>query len=338
MFSTRFCTFFEWAALREAFSDCMTFLRVNGCEVPINKEKNALSGDAAKKWIKSNSRTLGVHNGSFHADEVTATAFLLLYDLVDREGIIRSRDLDTLAKCEYVCDVGGIYDPKKKRFDHHQADYKGSLSSAGMVLLYLKTKGFMSEHLFETFNRTLVLGVDAHDNGIAKTEIGTTSFSQVISNFLPIDYEVSEEEMSRAFFEAVDFVVAHLDRLRKRTIYTLDCRSLVKKAMEEAGYALIFDRSIPWIENFFEAGGDFHPAQFVIMPSGSHWKLRGIPPNLQDRMKVRKPLPEAWAGLLEKELKKVSGIEGAVFCHKGRFISIWETKEDALKALHLALR
>ena len=40
---------------------------------------------------------------------------------------------------------------------------------------------------------------------------------------------------------------------------------------------------------------------------------------------------------LEEELKKVSGIKGAIFCHKGRFISIWETKEDALKALHAAL-
>lgn len=50
-------------------------------------------------------------------------------------------------------------------------------------------------------------------------------------------------------------------------------------------------------------------------------------------MKVRLPLPAEWAGLIEKELKEVSGITGAIFCHKGRFISIWKTKEDAFQAL-----
>jgi uncharacterized UPF0160 family protein len=283
-------------------------------------------------------RTLGIHSGSFHADEVTATALLLLYDLIDRQGIIRSRDLHELSRLEYVCDVGGVYDPNLKRFDHHQADYKGSLSSAGMVLLYLKDQGVIDPHVFEMYNRTLIIGVDAHDNGVAKLEMGTTSFSQVISNFLPIDYESTDKEMDCAFFEAVDFVVRHLDRLRKRLLYTIECQSLVRNAMKETGFALIFDASIPWIDNFFDLGGDVHPAQFVIMPSGSHWKLRGIPPSIHERMKVRRPLPEAWAGLLEEELKKVSGIPGAVFCHKGRFISIWETKEDAIRALHIALK
>ena len=32
-------------------------------------------------------RTLGTHDGSFHADEVTACALLLLFDLIDMEGI-----------------------------------------------------------------------------------------------------------------------------------------------------------------------------------------------------------------------------------------------------------
>lgn len=283
-------------------------------------------------------RTLGVHSGSFHADEVTAAALLLLFDRIDRDGILRSRSSSELDNCEYVCDVGGIYDPKKKRFDHHQSDYRGSLSSAGMVLLYLKETAVIDSHLYDTFNRTLVMGVDAHDNGVAKMEVGTTTFSQVISNFLPIDYEASDREMDAAFLSAVDFVVGHLDRLRKRTLYTAKCLTLVKDAMKGTGYAMIFDVSIPWMENFFELGGEVHPAQFVIMPSGNHWKLRGIPPSLHDRMKVRCPLPEKWAGLLEADLKKVSGISGAVFCHKGRFISIWETKDDALRALHIALQ
>jgi uncharacterized UPF0160 family protein len=50
-------------------------------------------------------------------------------------------------------------------------------------------------------------------------------------------------------------------------------------------------------------------------------------------MNVRRPLPEHWAGKLGEDLKKETGIEGAIFCHKGRFTSVWETKQDALRAL-----
>ena len=107
--------------------------------------------------------------------------------------------------------------------------------------------------------------------------------------------------------------------------------------MSESAQALIFEESIPWLDNFFELGGELHPAQFVVMPAGPHWKLRGIPPNLNERMKVRKPLPETWAGLRDEELRKVTGIQGAIFCHKGRFISVWNSREDAVRAVELVL-
>lgn len=283
-------------------------------------------------------RSFGTHDGSFHADEVTACSLLLLFDLIDRDKIVRSRDPDVLARCDYVCDVGGVYDPSKRRFDHHQVDYQGQMSSAGMILLYLKNQEIISPHLYETTNKVIIAGVDAHDNGRANLEPGVTTFSQVVSNFLPIEYESSPENMQKAFLQALDFVLGHLDRLHKRFYYTLQCEGFVKIAMSQSQNALIFDHALPWMENFFELGGDLHPAEFVIMPAGKHWKLRGIPPSLHERMKVRKPLPESWAGLHEAELRKASGIPGAIFCHKGRFISIWETKEDALKALHIAMK
>ena len=47
--------------------------------------------------------------------------------------------------------------------------------------------------------------------------------------------------------------------------------------------------------------------------------------------------PKNWAGLLNDELMRISGIPGAIFCHKGRFISVWETREDAIKALEYTL-
>ena len=283
-------------------------------------------------------RSFGTHDGSFHADEATACSLLLLYGRIDRDKVNRTRDPAILSRCDYVCDVGGEYNPAKRRFDHHQAEYQGPMSSAGMTLLYLRDQGDIDPLFYEHLNRALIMGVDAHDNGVAKLEPGISSFSQVVSNFLPIEYDVGADEMNAAFFKAVDFIVGHLDRLHKRHLYISDCRTAVQEKMRDGGYAMIFEAPIPWMENFFDMGGDLHPAQFVIMPAGPHWKLRGIPPSMSERMKVRRPLPENWAGLHEEDLKRVSGIDGAIFCHKGRFISIWKTKEDALRALHLALQ
>lgn len=282
-------------------------------------------------------RSVGTHDGSFHADEVTACALLLVFGLIDKDKIIRSRDLRVLEECEYVCDVGGVYDPQRKRFDHHQSEYTGDLSSAGMVWLYLKDQGIVDQQTYDFFNRSLIWGIDAHDNGRITSEVGVCTFSHVLSNFVPPIYDAPAEVQTKAFFEAFDFVVGHLKRLLERFRYIQSSREKVAASMQKREKYLFFDEAIPWMESFFEMGGETHPARFVIMPSQGHWKLRGIPPTLEERMKVRQPLPQEWAGLLDEDLKRVSGIQGAIFCHKGRFISVWETKEDAFKALEYVL-
>ncbi len=282
-------------------------------------------------------RSVGVHDGTFHADEVTACALLALFNLIDEDKIIRSRNPEELAKCEYVCDVGGVYDPKQKLFDHHQVDYTGPWSSAGMVLNYLKTEKIISEKEYHFFNGTLVIGIDDHDNGRAPLPKGYCSFSHVISNFVPVQHDCSAEEQYSCFIEGFHFALSHLRRIWERYQYVFSCKEKVQKVMAECRDCLIFNESLPWLEGFFELQGEDHPARFVIMPSGPHWKLRGIPPSFEDRMNVRVPLPEEWAGLLEEELQAVSGISGAVFCHKGRFISVWKTKEDAIKALEYTI-
>lgn len=283
-------------------------------------------------------KSFGTHDGTFHADELTACAFLLLFNLIDRDKVFRTRDQEKLSNLEFVCDVGGIYDPSIKRFDHHQVEYKGSLSSAGMILKYLLEENIIDEEFYNYFNRSLVIGVDAIDNGLTTQKIGHCSFSGVITNFVPIHHNADDKILLTAFNEALDFVYGHLKRLHDRYFYIKSCQEKVKKSMLEGKDVLIFEEPLPWMENFFELQGENHPALFVIMPAGDHWKLRGIPPTYDQKMKVRKLLPKHWAGLLDDDLVKATKIDGAIFCHKGRFISIWKTKEDALKALALILK
>ncbi len=279
-------------------------------------------------------RSIGTHDGTFHADEVTACALLILFKLADADKIIRTRDHPLLDQCEYVCDVGGIYDPSQKLFDHHQADYQGPMSSAGMILLYLRDFKIIQPKEYDYFNRTLILGVDAHDNGNDLQVRGVCTYSHVISSFTPVPQDVPNDVMDAAFFDAFKFALGYLERIWKKYHYLQECREIVDVAMKNGDRYLMFDKSIPWLDSFFELGGINHPAQFVVMPAGDHWKLRGIPPSSEDRMGVRMPLPREWAGLLEGDLKIKTGIPGAIFCHKGRFISVWETREDAMKALN----
>ena len=282
-------------------------------------------------------RSIGTHDGSFHADEVTACALLVTFGLADENKIVRSRDPAELNRCEFVCDVGGIYDPSKKRFDHHQSEYTGEMSSAGMILLYLKEQGVIDAATYDFLNNSLVRGVDAHDNGKVTSQIGTCTFSHVVSNFVPAVYDPPGDVQTKAFFEALDFVIGHLKRLLERFSYIYACREKVAESMRKKEKFLYFEEAMPWMDSFFEMEGESHPALFVVMPSGGHWKVRGIPPSSEEKMKVRVPLPLEWAGLLDGDLKRASGIPGAIFCHKGRFISVWETKEDAFKALEYML-
>ena len=285
---------------------------------------------------KMEMRAVGVHDGTFHADEVVACALLYLLGLIDRDKIIRTRAIEKLENLEYVCDVGGLFDSEKKRFDHHQIDYEGSLSSAGMVLAYLSDEKIITEKEYTFLNENLVRGVDAHDTGTT-TPPGFANFSHIVAGFNPVEYDADRAALDRGFFEAFDFAVDYLRRLRKKYAYLLSCRAEVVRSMEEGKECLYFERPIAWLENFFDEGGKEHPAEFLIMPSGDHWKLRAVPPSLDRRMEMRRALPEKWAGLMNRALEEASGIEGAVFCHRGRFISIWKTKEAAQKALEEAL-
>ena len=63
---------------------------------------------------------IGTHNGTFHCDEALACFMLKqLPEYKDAE-IVRTRDPAVLDTCDIVVDVGGVFDPSKHRYDHHQ--------------------------------------------------------------------------------------------------------------------------------------------------------------------------------------------------------------------------
>jgi uncharacterized UPF0160 family protein len=87
------------------------------------------------------------HNGQFHADEVFACALILEH--VGELKIERTRVINVVEYSNtetFIVDVGGIYDPEMRNFDHHQDE---TLEASNMlVLFYLRDAGIISENLF----------------------------------------------------------------------------------------------------------------------------------------------------------------------------------------------
>jgi len=95
---------------------------------------------AAKK-VKTERRTIGTHNGTFHCDEALAVFLLRQTSTYKDADLIRTRDPVKLDSCDIVVDVGAVYDPSSQRFDHHQRGFAENfgqgfvtkLSSAGLI-------------------------------------------------------------------------------------------------------------------------------------------------------------------------------------------------------------
>ena len=157
----------------------------------------------------------------------------------------------------------------------------------------------------------------------------------MISNFAPINHLADAQELSDTFFCALELARGHIQRLLQRQKLVSQSRDLVRQAMACGKHYLVLDQSIPWIENFFSLSGQRHPACFVIMPSGEHWKLRGIPRFADQKMDLRMPLPSQWAGRMNADLQAITGIPGALFCHKRALYIGLEDKRGCHKRLRI---
>ena len=88
-------------------------------------------------------QVIGTHDGSFHADEIVAISLLKQLPTYSSATIRRSRSPEVWQQCQILVDVGGVYNPDRHHYDHHQRDfqqtYPGSsilLSSAGLIYLH----------------------------------------------------------------------------------------------------------------------------------------------------------------------------------------------------------
>ena len=300
-----------------------------------------------KNFIMKILKKLVTHDGSFHSDDIFACATLCLF--LEKSGeefkIIRTRDEKEIKSGDYVFDVGGIYDEKTNRFDHHQIGGAGKrangieYSSFGLVWKKFGKILASGNEAVEIIDKRLAAPVDAFDNGFDLVENKYEVTPYYIQHFfLSMRPTWKEENLSKdeMFLKSVEFAKNILNREIIQVEDALSAEesviSIYKNTQDKR--IIILDKDYPYeytINNFPEP-------LFVIYPrtSDGFWGARTVKENSKTFI-ARKNFPKSWAGLRDEELENVTGVPGAVFCHRGLFLTVAETKEGAIKLAQIAV-
>jgi len=307
-----------------------------------------------KNFMILNRKKLITHDGSFHADDVFACAILciLLKKMGQRFKIIRTRDEELIKKGDYIFDIGGVYDPEKNRFDHHQKGGAGKhdgvgveYSSFGLVWKKFGEELTGSSSVAKRVDEHLVQPIDAIDNGInictpVISGVFPYDISFIVSMFNPSFKNIDSDhynEFIKILPFAKNILLNEIEKSKDQEYIEKYISSVVEKKDKDSKI-LILDEYIPRVEINIQVV-NYKDILFVLVPANKKlesWKLLAVP-NSINSFENRKNLPQTWAGLKDKELQDITGVPDATFCHRGLFLAGAKTKEGAIKLAQIAL-
>ena len=280
------------------------------------------------------------HSGVFHADDVFATAFLDLY--FTNISVIR---LDSVP-----LNVGNdviIYDIGKGKFDHHQKEARIrdngiKYSSFGLLfeeygLSFLeRLKIENKEEVYDYLVKDFILSIDAIDNGefpsvTANYKVKTVS--DIIKLYNP-SYG-SNDTSNENFVKAVNVAESIFSFELKNVCGKVKASKKVKELLKNNNTdILLLDEYLPYEEVILT--GNYN-TKLVIYPSNrGGYCVKTVPISLEDK-NSRVYFPLKWAGLVNEDLEKTSGIKDITFCHVNRFLVATNTLESALKVASVTL-
>jgi len=268
------------------------------------------------------------HSGTFHADEVFASAFLELY--LGEVRVFRTNQVDF----SKVNDSMLVYDVGRGKFDHHQNDAlrrENGIPYCAFGLLwkefgkdFLQKRGIeLVDRVFDLFDKDLVEGIDADDNGVfpkIDANFKVKTIPGVIKIFNP-SFQANQEEASQ-FEKACSLAKMVLEE----ELYYINGKAYAEEQildllddLDENAKYMILPTFLPYEETIL---GEERAKSilFVAYPSNrGGYAIKTVPKSVEDKS-TRMDFPEEWAGLEGEELERVSGISGLTFCHSTRFL------------------
>ncbi|CAG8633065.1 1918_t:CDS:10 [Ambispora gerdemannii] len=319
-------------------------------------------------------KVIGTHNGSFHCDEALAVFMLRQTQAFKNSTLIRTRDQQKLDECDIVVDVGGVYDPEKNRYDHHQRGFFETfsphhsikLSSAGLIYkhfgkeiigtrLNLNSTDQKLELLYQKVYEDFIEGLDAQDNGINRYPEECSAKYKDLTNLprrvagLNPWWNSKNPSFDGQFYKAVELTGSEFyGMIDYLGLAWLPARDIVMRAFEKrfeidkSGKILVLDGFCPWKEHVFDLEKEQNIAKdenilYTVYPDEARgWRVQCVPATL-DSYSSRKLLPEEWRGLRDSELSEKAKIEGCIFIHMTGFIGGNGTKDGALEMAKKAL-
>lgn len=286
----------------------------------------------AKVLVKNNrmKSRIVTHSGSFHADEIFATALIKRFINEDIE-LIRTRDEEVLSKYTndgntWVIDVGRSYNEKVLNFDHHQASFSKTwpnatipFSSCGLVWMYLKKNGFLEKHysneVINIVEERLIVKIDMHDNRVASLPQGIMFKLCNRENNTNEDF-LRALLMAEMHLEDTFLFAERIERNRKK---------IREIEFAESQQIAIFHEEV---HNIITPVSRETSAKIIVMPKANEesWSVRSIAKPHEGVL-----TPHWWRGLSNEELAEASGIEDLIFVHKAGFLAIVGSKESALE-------
>lgn len=285
------------------------------------------------------------HSGNFHTDDVFGVA-TLLFVYPDYE-VVRSRDEQIISSADIVVDVGGVYDPSKLRFDHHQIG--GALTrentipyaSFGLVWKEYGEKVSGSKEVADELERDLVLAIDAIDNGVSVSVPVFDGVSEyTIGDFFG-SYKTnkdSEELLYKTFMEMVVVAQGILAREINKAKTKIENRKIVEDVYQKSA-----DKKIIDLTGYDFGFGSYGPVLlshsepiYVVHPHGDKFAVRALPLDM-NTFENKKGFPESWRGKTAADFEAASGVQGAYFAHKSGYLIVATSKEAALELANKSL-
>ena len=281
------------------------------------------------------------HNGTMHADEIFATAFLDLY-LKDLK-VFRTSKIDpsTVKQDTFIYDIG------LGEYDHHQIDAlkrENGIVYSSFGLLWKKfgisflekIKVPFPEEVFLGIDKDLVEEIDAEDNGFFPTieaSYRVKTLNGLFKIFNP-SYQSNQTEDSQ-FILAVSVAKTILEQeityIQGKVLANKKINELIENTSVGTKY-LVLEEYLPY-EDILLSNSKCDSILFVAYPSNrGGYAIKTVPISMKNRT-ARLEFPSEWAGLNEKELEKVSGISGLKFCHRGRFLVTCDSLDSAYQVL-----
>ena len=293
---------------------------------------------------------IGTHDGVFHEDEVVAIS--ILTTIYKNHEIVRSRNHDILDLCDFLVDVGEVYDHSRRRYDHHmpnppKSSYGHTYSSAGLIWYhygktYLRTIGIPSDAIGTIFGHIRFRWfdlIDLKDNGEAS---GHTPISEVVRTYRPLFKDKTRDRVDACFQECVDVIRDILYRACHLAHEELELSinySNKEKFFSNNDRVLLSDGPIPLHLKFWDTPVCFTISKLQQYVDEDTVRYSVNPIAEYPRGPYKIPIPKELLGLTDSDkIEEITGVSGIYHIHHTGFTVGCGTQESALAFCDYAIR